>query len=72
MSKALLIFLIAALPALAMAADERPNTTNTDPSLYVKHPPSSDGRPLLAHCRNMAVHVDGHMVIRRQCVTPAQ
>lgn len=66
----LVLCLLICAGARAAAPDN--NTTNIDPSLYTKHKPSRDGRPLAAHCRNVVSHVNGHERTRRVCVTPAQ
>lgn len=70
-------FLPAALLALGLAAStsswaEQPiNTTNISPELYVPKVRSRNGQPPLAHCRQINQEVNGHMVSRRQCITPA-
>ncbi|WP_186197672.1 hypothetical protein [Burkholderia gladioli] len=70
-------FLPAALLALGLAARtssgaEQPiNTTNISPELYVPKVRSRNGQPPLAHCRQINQEVNGHMVSRRQCITPA-
>ncbi|WP_186083158.1 hypothetical protein [Burkholderia gladioli] len=47
------------------------NTTNISPELYVPKVRSRNGQPPLAHCRQINQEVNGHMVSRRQCITPA-
>ncbi|PQV53359.1 hypothetical protein [Paraburkholderia sp. BL21I4N1] len=70
-------FLPAVLLALGLAAStsswaEQPiNTTNISPELYVPKVRSRNGQPPLAHCRQINQEVNGHMVSRRQCITPA-
>lgn len=70
-------FLPVALLALGLAAStsswaEQPiNTTNISPELYVPKVRSRNGQPPLAHCRQINQDVNGHMVSRRQCITPA-
>ncbi len=70
-------FLPAALLALGLMAStsssaEQPiNTTDISPELYVPKVRSRNGQPPLAHCRQINEEVNGHMVSRRQCITPA-
>lgn len=72
-------FLPAALLAVGLAASttswaeqQQPiNTTNISPELYVPKVRSRNGQPPLAHCRQINQEVNGHMVSRRQCITPA-
>lgn len=60
------------LAALRESIVNPPNTTNISPDLYVRHGRRKPGDPpLLAHCRQINVQVDGHTQSRRQCVTPA-
>ncbi|NTX44855.1 hypothetical protein HT749_15720 [Burkholderia cepacia] len=72
-------FLPAALLAVGLAASASSwaeqqqliNTTNISPELYVPKVRWRNGQPPLAHCRQMNQEVNGHMVSRRQCITPA-
>ncbi|MCA8162053.1 hypothetical protein [Burkholderia cepacia] len=70
-------FLPAALFAIGLVASplswaEQPiNTTDVSPELYVPKVRSRNGQPPLAHCRQINQEVNGHVVSRRQCITPA-
>ncbi|WP_416268315.1 hypothetical protein SD235_11755 [Burkholderia cepacia] len=70
-------FLAAALFALGLMAstsswaEQSINTTDISPELYVPKVRSRNGQPPLAHCRQINEEVNGHMVSRRQCITPA-
>ncbi|ELA00834.1 MULTISPECIES: hypothetical protein [Burkholderiaceae] len=69
-------FLPAALLAVGLVASplswaQPINTTNIGPELYVPKVRSRNGQPPLAHCRQINQEVNGHMVSRRQCITPA-
>lgn len=70
-------FLPAALLALGLmastssSAEQSINTTDISPELYVPKVRSRNGQPPLAHCRQINEEVNGHMVSRRQCITPA-
>lgn len=61
-----------AASASSWAEQQQPiNTTNISPELYVPKVRSRSGQPPLAHCRQINQEVNGHMVSRRQCITPA-
>ena len=67
----LALLTVGLLASTASLAAQDVNTTNVSPDLYVPKARSTNGQPPLAHCRQINQEVNGHMVSRRQCITPA-